>query len=195
MNSSTRQRVLRTHMLSRFVIPSFDFRLLIQNHVTGRKRTNSSVSPNQIGERSFVGRADFAAFSHMCLRRFHMPASCIRMLSTCSSYGKSRAILKQNRSSISLLKCSDMRFRGAQIDTCVMGTVRSSEILLGLSVICFMRGPQSSRWKGGARLRRLERDCSCGDICTPSLACSLSRTKHGSEWSSRVIAAGGRPTR
>jgi hypothetical protein len=54
-----------------------------------------------------------APFPHIYLRRFHIPASCIRMLSTCLSCGNSRAILKQNRGSISFFKRSDLRFRGA----------------------------------------------------------------------------------
>lgn len=83
---------------------NFEFPLLIQNHVTRRKRTNSSVSPNQIGERSFRGACSFPSFpTYLLTPLSHIPASCIRMLSTCLSYGNSRAILKQNRSSISLL--------------------------------------------------------------------------------------------
>jgi len=105
MNSSMRQRVLRTHMLSRFAISTFEFLLLMRSHAIHRKKMNSSVLRSQIGENSSSAEcAVLAAFPHICLRRFRiLPASaCICMSSTCLSYGNSRAILWQNRNIISL---------------------------------------------------------------------------------------------
>lgn len=96
MNSSMRQRVLRTHMLSRFAISNFEFLLLMRSHAPHRKKMNSSVLRSQIGENSSSAECAVpAVFASQPL------SACICMSSTCLSYGNSRAILRQNRNTIS----------------------------------------------------------------------------------------------
>ncbi len=137
MNSSTRQRVLRTHMLSRFVIPTSELLLLIRSRVTHRKRTNLSVSPSQIGEGSssaeHAAHRSFPTYLFTPLSHPGLPPH----VSVCRSRACLTAIRVPYLGKTEVLCLQMPQFEilvGHRLTRVCHGTVRSSEILLEVSV-------------------------------------------------------------